>query len=177
MLSRASNIESIVQRSTFTVLKIISINHTGSALKLKMASLKKAPTLRIEETINQPLNSLTSGSFLIPSNSFGSPTTGSSCTLGGTIGFPPFTLSSFFTGSAKLSLHCDLFSASSSPAVGFFPRFRRKHQIDRVRRASTAATTPALMPALTPILMLFVESEVEFVFDEEEAVPERSCLG
>jgi hypothetical protein len=143
-----------------------------------MASLKKARTSRIEETIHQPLNSLTSGSFLIPSNSFGSPTTGSSCTLGGTIGFPPFTLSSFFTGSAKISLHCDLFSASSSPAVDFFPRFRRKHQIDRVRRASTtAATTPALTPALTPILMLFVESEVEFVFDEEEAVPERSCLG
>jgi hypothetical protein len=139
-----------------------------------VSSKNKAPASRIA----QPLNSLTSCSFLIPSNSFGSLTAGISCTLGGTIGFPPFTLSSFFTGSEKLSLHCDLFSASSSPpADGFFPRFRRKHQIDRVRRASTAATTPALTPALTPTLMLLVVG-FEVVFDDEEAVvPERSWLG
>jgi hypothetical protein len=139
-----------------------------------MVSLKK-PLL---QELHQTLNSLTSGSFLIPCNSFGSPTAGISCTLGGTIGFPPFTLSSFFTGSEALSLHCDRFSASSSPpADGFFPRFRRKHQIDRVRRASTPATTPPLTPALTPILMLFVEAEIEVGLDDEGVVvPPRTCL-
>jgi hypothetical protein len=43
-LKQASNIESIVQRSTLTILK--NYIHTGSAFNLKMESIEKKPLLQ-----------------------------------------------------------------------------------------------------------------------------------